>query len=179
MLYELLTGHRPYRLKEHTPAEMERAICEQEPQAPSMAVSRVESETSADGTGVSKTTKLVSQTREGQPDKLRRRLRGDLDTILLKALQKEPERRYSSVAELAGDIDRHLQLLPVKARRSTLLYRASKFLRRYKIEVGAALIVMLALGGATSFAFNAWGLATVSREPRPTAGSNRWLSFRW
>ena len=178
VLYELLTGHRPYRLKERTPAEMERAICEQEPEAPSTAVSEWKV-TSADGTGVSKTPKLVSQTREGQPDKLRRRLRGDLDTILLKALQKEPERRYSSVAELAGDIDRHLQHLPVKARRSTLRYRASKFLRRYKIEVGAALIVMLALGGATSFAFNAWGLATVSREPRPTAGSNRWLSFRW
>jgi TolB-like protein/Tfp pilus assembly protein PilF len=158
VLYELLTGHCPYRLKENTPAEMERAICEQEPEAPSTAVSRVESETSADGTGFSKTPKLVSQTREGQPDELRRRLRGDLDTILLKALQKEPERRYDSVAELAGDIDRHLQHLPVKARRRTLRYRASKFLRRYKIEVGATLIVMLALGGATSFAFNVWGL---------------------
>ena len=168
VLYELLTGHRPYRLKEHTPAEMERAICEQEPEAPSTAVSEWKV-TSADGTGVSKTTKLVSQTREGQPDKLRRRLRGDLDTILLKALQKEPERRYGSVAELAGDIDRHLQLLPVKARRSTLLYRASKFLRRYKIEVGAALIVMLALGGATSFAFNAWSLRDrLARAPSHT-----------
>jgi len=169
VLYELLTGTDPYRLKEHTPAEMERAICEQEPEAPSTAVNRVESETSADGTGVSKTPKLVSQTREGQPDKLRRRLRGDLDTILLKALQKEPERRYGSVAELAGDIDRHLQHLPVKARRSTLRYRASKFLRRYKIEVGAALIVLLALGGATSFAFNALGLRDrLARAPSHT-----------
>ena len=111
----------------------------------------------------------MSQAREGQPDKLRRRLRGDLDTILLKALQKEPERRYGSVAELADDIDRHLQQLPVKARRSTLRYSASKFLRRYKIEVGAALIVMLALGVATSFAFNAWGLRDrLARAPSHT-----------
>src|SRR5438128_9897152 len=69
VLYELLTGHRPYRLKEHTPAEMERAICEQEPEAPSTAVSRVETETSSDGSKVTKTPELVSRTREGQPDK--------------------------------------------------------------------------------------------------------------
>src|SRR5215469_2947505 len=90
VLYELLTGHRPYRFKEETSAEMERAICEQEPEAPSAAVSRIESETSSDGSLVVKTPELVSQTREGPPEKLRRRLRGDLDNILLKALCKEP-----------------------------------------------------------------------------------------
>ena len=88
VLYELLSGHRPYRLTQHTPAEMERAICEQEPETPSTAVSRVESDTSPDGRPVIKTPESVSQTREGQPDKLRRRLRGDLDNIVLKALQE-------------------------------------------------------------------------------------------
>ena len=145
VLYELLTGHRPYRLTQHTPAEMERAICEQEPETPSTAVSRVESDTSSDGRPITKTPELVSQTREGQPDKLRRRLRGDLDNIVLKALQKEPKRRYGSVEELALDIDRHLQHLPVKARPSTPAYRVSKFVQRHKTEVSAALIVVLVL----------------------------------
>ena len=143
VLYELLTGHRPYRLTQHTPAEMERAICEQEPETPSTAISRVESDTSSDGTPITKTPELVSQTREGQPDRLRRRLRGDLDNIVLKALQKEPKRRYGSVEELALDIDRHLQHLPVKARPSTLAYRVSKFVQRHKTEVSATVIVLL------------------------------------
>ena len=154
VLYELLTGHRPYRLTQHTPAEMERAICEQEPEPPSAAVNRVESDTSSDGTKVTKTPELVSQTREGQPDKLRRRLRGDLDNIVLKALQKEPKRRYGSVEELARDIDRHLQHLPVKARPNTPAYRVSKFVQRHKTEVSAAVIVLLMVVTATLLAFN-------------------------
>ena len=158
VLYELLSGHRPYRLTQHTPAEMERAICEQEPEAPSTAVSRVESDTSSDGRPVTKTPGSVSQTREGQPEKLRRRLRGDLDNIVLKALQKEPKRRYDSVEELALDIDRHLQHLPVKARPSTPAYRVSKFVQRHKTEAGAALFVILVLAAAASFAFNTLGL---------------------
>src|SRR5215469_8038743 len=104
VLYELLTGHRPYRLMQHSPAEIERAICEQEPETPSTAVRRIETEECSDGTPIVKTPELVSETREGQPDKLQHRLRGDLDNIVLKALQKEPERRYGSVKELVLDI---------------------------------------------------------------------------
>src|SRR3974390_2330795 len=100
VLYELLSGHRPYRLKQNTPAEMERAICEHDPEAPSTAVSRVETDTSSSGTPITKTPEVGSETREGQPEKLQRRLRGDLDNIVLKALQKQPERRYGSVAEI-------------------------------------------------------------------------------
>ncbi|MGA7411081.1 MAG: protein kinase [Bryobacteraceae bacterium] len=148
VLYELLTGHRPYRLTQLTPGEMERAICEQEPETPSIAVSWVESVTSSDGRPITKTPELVSQTREGQPDKLRRRLRGDLDSNVLKALEKEPKRRYGSVEELARDIDQHLKHLPVTARPSTLGYRVSKFIQRHKIEVSAALILALVLVAA-------------------------------
>src|SRR5207244_11715507 len=82
-----LTGHRPYKLKRSPTAAMERAIREQEPESPSTAVDRVETETLADGTTVTITAQTVSRTREGQPDKLRRSLRGDLDNIVLKALQ--------------------------------------------------------------------------------------------
>src|SRR6202521_65751 len=158
VLYELLTGHRPYRLTQHTPAEMEHAICEQEPETPSTVISRVESETSSDGRPITKTPELVSETREGQPDKLRRRLRGDLDNIVLKALQKEPQRRYDSVAQFSEYIGRRLRCLPVKARRSTLAYRTSKFVQRHRVEVSASVIVLFALAAAASLAFNTLGL---------------------
>ena len=148
VLYELLTGHRPYRLKEYTASEIERAICEQEPENPSTAVMQVESEACSDGTRVAKTPEMVSQTREGQPERLRRLLQGDLDNILLKALQKEPERRYGSVEEFARDIDRHLRHLPVKARRSTLIYRASRFIERHKIEASITSVLVLVLVAA-------------------------------
>src|SRR5207249_4577047 len=117
VLYELLTGHRPYKLKHQTPAEVERAICEQEPEKPSTAVNRVETENLPDGTTVSRTPESVSASREGPPEKLRRRLSGDLDNIVLMALQKEPQRRYLSVEEFSDDILRHLRHEPVKARR--------------------------------------------------------------
>jgi serine/threonine protein kinase len=158
VLYELLTGHRPYRLTQHTPAEIERAICEQEPETPSTVISRVETDTSSDGRPITKTPESVSQTREGLPDKLRRRLRGDLDNIVLKALQKEPQRRYESVAEFSEDIERHLQHLPVRARPSALAYRASKFVRRHRIEVGSAGIVLLMVAIAGLLAFNVLGI---------------------
>jgi serine/threonine protein kinase/tetratricopeptide (TPR) repeat protein len=150
VLYELLSGHRPYRLREHTPTEMERAICEQEPELPSTAVSRVESETSSGGATVTKTPELVSQTREGQPERLRRRLRGDLDNIVLKALRKEPERRYGSAEEFARDIDRHLKQLPVAARPSSLAYRASKFTRRHRREVSTSVVGIFVLAAAAA-----------------------------
>ncbi len=158
VLYELLSGHRPYRLTQHTPAEIERAICEQEPETPSTSISRVETDTSSDGKPITKTPESVSQTREGQPEKLRRRLRGDLDNIVLRALQKEPERRYKSVEEFSQDIVRHLQHMPVKARRSTITYRASKFIQRHKIEVSASSAIIFVALAAVSFAFNALGL---------------------
>jgi serine/threonine protein kinase/tetratricopeptide (TPR) repeat protein len=146
VLYELLTGHRPYRLTQQTPAEIERAICEQDPETPSRAVSRMETDTSSSGIPITKTPEAMSETREGDPQKLRRRLRGDLDNIVLKALQKEPQRRYDSVAEFSQDIDRHLQHLPVKARPSTLAYRVSKFVQRHKTEVSAAVLLVTTLG---------------------------------
>ena len=158
VLYELLSGHRPYRLTQHTPAEIERAICEQDPDTPSTAVDRVETDTSADGSLITRTPESVSQTREGQPEKLRRRLRGDLDTIVLKALQKGPERRYGSAEEFSQDIEHHLQHIPIKARRSTIVYRTSKFIQRHKIEVSAILATICVVIAASSFALNVFGV---------------------
>lgn len=151
VLYELLTGHRPYRLKQRTPAEMERAICEEEPESPSTAIDRVETEKLPDGTTVTKTAEDVGRTRDGEPAKLRRNLRGDLDNILLKALQKDAKRRYTSIEEFEADIQRHLNHQPVQARPGTLAYRASKFVRRHATEVIATAAVILIFAGAIGF----------------------------
>jgi non-specific serine/threonine protein kinase/serine/threonine-protein kinase len=90
---------------------------------------------------------MVSRTRESQPDKLRKRLSGDLDNIVLMAMRKEPNRRYASVSQLAEDIRRHLVGLPVIAREDTFGYRASKFVTRHKAGVAAATLVAIALIG--------------------------------
>ena len=158
LLYELLSGHRPYRFKSHTPAELERVICETEAERPSTAVTRVESDRGPEGSTAHLTTpESVSRTRGGQLDKLRRRLRGDLDNIVLKALHKEPKRRYGSAQELSEDIGRHLDHLPVKARRSTAGYRAGKLVRRRKTEVVASVLVLMLAAG---LAYSLWHTVT-------------------
>jgi len=157
VLYELLTGHRPYRIKSRLLHEIARVICETEPEKPSTAISRVEEVTGTDGTGrVKLTPERVSQTREGQAEKLRRQLKGDLDNIVLKALRKEPQRRYVSVEQFAEDIRRHLDGLPVIARKDTLSYRTSKFIQRNKLAVTAsALFVVTGLSGAAATSWQA------------------------
>ncbi len=128
LLYELLTGQRPYRLKTRSPEEIARAITEQEPERPSTAVAK--------GAGNSKT--------QIPTPKL---LRGDLDNILLMAMRKEPARRYTSVGQFSEDIRRHLEQLPVIARKDTLRYRSEKFIRRHKVGVAAAILIALSLVG--------------------------------
>ncbi|HXS23753.1 MAG TPA: serine/threonine-protein kinase, partial [Gemmatimonadales bacterium] len=141
VLFELLTGHHLYPLTIGTPVELEHVICDSEPQRPSRVV-----------------------------DRLQRQLHGDLDHIVLKALRKEPHQRYRSVAELSDDIGRHLAGMPVTARRGTLRYRAGKFVRRHKTEVGAAgLLVMVAIGGA--IAVHRYGLALEQQRWATAAGS--------
>jgi len=146
LLYELLTGHRPYRIGSRTPHEVARVVCEEEPQKPSTAVRRVETYRNADGTAsVTLTPETVSRTRDGNPDKLRRRLAGDLDNIVLMAMRKEPARRYASVDQLANDIRRHLEGRPVIARQDTIAYRAAKFIKRHKAGGLAALLILVSL----------------------------------
>lgn len=143
ILYELLSGHHPYRVTTRTPDAIARAVLEVEPEKPSSVVRRTEA-----GTGLSQpeiTAASVSAVREGAPDKLRKRLSGDLDNIVLMALRKEPEHRYASVEQLSEDIRRHLERLPVSACKGTLSYRASKFISRHKASVAAAAAVTITL----------------------------------
>jgi eukaryotic-like serine/threonine-protein kinase len=89
------------------------------------------------------TAASVSAARDGSPEKLGERLRGDLDNIVLMALRKEPQRRYASVDQFAMDIRQHLENLPVIASKLTLQYRTSKFIRRHKAGVAASAIVAI------------------------------------
>jgi eukaryotic-like serine/threonine-protein kinase len=148
VLYELLTGHRPYKLTGHALSEIERAICDTEPEKPSTVINRTEYETSADGASRPKRTpEMVSETREGKPYKLRARLRGDLDSITLKSLRKEPQQRYTSVEQFAADIRRHLAGNAVLAQNPTVTYRAGRFARRHKVGVTLAVLFVLVLVG--------------------------------
>jgi serine/threonine-protein kinase len=131
VLYELLTGTRPYDLATAPPEEHARIICEAEPPRPSTAVSTTATAGAADGT------------RAGDSRTVVRRLRGDLDTIVLMALRKEPARRYATVGQLADDLRRFLDGHPVTARPDTFGYRASKFIARHKGPVAAATTTVL------------------------------------
>ncbi|MEM9597608.1 MAG: serine/threonine-protein kinase, partial [Acidobacteriota bacterium] len=143
LLYELLTGHRPYRLESRLEAEVRRVICEEEPERPSTAVGLTEQDRSPTGEPVTLTPEAIGRARGEAPGRLRRRLSGDLDNIVLTSLRKEPDRRYPSVRSLSADLERHLVGLPVRARPRTLLYRASKLLIRRKREVLAAVALGL------------------------------------
>jgi len=146
LLYELLTGHHPYRIKNLTPQEIERIICEEEPEKPSAAISGIEEAPGAGGTTrITLTPESVSATRDGQPEKLRRHLAGDVDNILLTALRKEPERRYASVEQFSDDIRRHLEGQPVIARKDASWYRSAKFIRRNKTGVLSAALASMVL----------------------------------
>lgn len=117
VLYELLCGVRPLKLTSHTPKEVEAVICEKMPAKPSSRLAENEK---------------TEESYATSPEKLIRRLEGDLDVICLKALQKEPERRFSSVDEFWQDIARHLSGLPVNAQSDSTLYRLRKFISRHK-----------------------------------------------
>ena len=148
VLYELLTGRSPYRFRSRTPLDVIEAVRTTEPERPSAAVTRPH-DAAADGRRGAGAVDWASATRVGSTDRLQRRLRGDLDTIVLTALRKEPGRRYASVEQFADDVRRHLDGRPVRARADTPWYRAGKFVRRNRVAVTAAALIAVALVGGT------------------------------
>ena len=123
VLYELLAGRRPFDLTDRSPAEIERIVSTETPDPPSAVA---------------------------PPDR-RRVLRGDLDTICLKALRKEPERRYASAGQLAEDLQRFLDGRPVTARPDTAGYRIGKFLGRHRASVAATAAAVCLIVGLVGF----------------------------
>jgi eukaryotic-like serine/threonine-protein kinase len=151
ILYELFTGRSPYATAGTDRHAVERSVCMEEPQKPSDAVTRSHDHRAVGGSSRLTTAASLNWGQRGQPGKLRRQLRGDLDTVVLHALQKDPGRRYASVEQLAEDIRRYSAGLPVLARPDTWTYRTGKFVRRNKAIVLAAAMTTVALvGGAVT-----------------------------
>lgn len=149
VLYELLTGHRPYRFLTRAFQEIEQVVCEREPPRPSEVISRTESLLTGAGTTHTISPEVVSRTRDGTADRLRRRLSGDLDNIILMAMRKEPLRRYQTVATLSADLTRHLTYEPVTARPASVGYRLNRFGRKHRAALSvAAGFCVLALASA-------------------------------
>ncbi|MGH7578957.1 MAG: tetratricopeptide repeat protein, partial [Gemmatimonadales bacterium] len=130
VLYEVLSGQRAHRFERHTPVEYERVVCDTEPEPPSLAALQAGAAAVARGT---------------EPRRLSRLLRGDLDTIVLTALRKEPHRRYASVEALVEDLRRFLAGHPIRTRPSSRGYRIRKFMARHRVGVAAAGGIGLAL----------------------------------
>lgn len=142
VLYELLTGRRPYRLRSRVMHEVARAICEDEPERPSTAVTKPDESTDPATT---------SRLRQASPERLSRLLHGDLDEIVMKALRKPPERRYRSAQQFSNDLSAYLQGKSILASGDSVLKRLLQTLIRRRAAVGLVIIVtvLLASGGIT------------------------------
>ena len=143
LLFELLSGHRPFDLKDRSVNDLVRILSEREPTAPSTAA--VTAEPVDNSTGVAVSPDTIAELRGERPERLRRRLKGDLDNIVLMALRKDPEMRYGSVDQFSEDISRHLGGLPVIARPNSFAYAAGKFIERHRLPAMLAGIAMLSI----------------------------------
>ncbi|MEL6614772.1 MAG: serine/threonine-protein kinase, partial [Bacteroidota bacterium] len=155
LLYELLSGARTVETENRPPHEVAQAVLDDVPPPPSVAA-----------------TAAAARHRATTPDKLARRLRGDLDRIVMMALRKEPERRYPSVEAFARDLRRHLNGRAVEARPDTLGYRLSLFVRRNRVSVAAGAIALMAI--VTGFGAAVWQAREARAESlRATAEAQR------
>lgn len=141
LLFEMLTGRRPFNLQGRLIAEIEETVCTEPPPKPSAVMTA----------GRSPLMQARSSARA------RSRIEGDLDAIILTALRKEPARRYGSADQLARDLRAHLDGLPVTAREEGIAYRVGKFLQRRKVEVAAATLILATLVG---------GIVATTRQAR-------------
>ncbi len=157
LLYELLTGCRPYAPDESNPLAAAATVCGAEPTRASRAIAEADD------------AEELAALRSSTPVRLARRLAGDLDTIVATALAKEPERRYASVDRLDDDVRRHLVGLPVLARPDGFLYLARKAVRRHRLAVVAAGVAAVALVVATLVSLRYAADARRERDAAATA----------
>ncbi len=156
LLYKILTGHNPYRFKSYLPTEIHKVVCFEEPQKPSIKVESSEELIKQDGSVKEINAETVSNSRGTSIEHLKRKLKGDIDNIILKAIRKEPWRRYGSVEQFSEDIKRYSDGLPVIARNDTMGYLLSKFIKRHKTGVAmSAISVLLLIAGILGIAWQA------------------------
>jgi serine/threonine-protein kinase len=158
VLYELLTGRRPFVFTRRDPLELRRMICETNPERPSTVVHR-----EVPGENTSRRLFSFADRRAWSPDRVSRQLRGDLDTIVLKSLRKEPERRYESAEAMVADIRRYLGGRPVRATPDSTTYRFRKFVRRNARSLAVVGIVAVLSVGSV------WYHTTRMRQQRDIA----------
>jgi tetratricopeptide (TPR) repeat protein len=149
LLYKLLTGTMPYGVNTRSPEAIRQAILETEPRRPSAVI--LADATHAIPQATQKIEVVTAETRALARKRLKKKLSGDLDMIILKALRKEPQKRYLSVEQLSEDIRRYLEGRPVIARIDTAGYRFTKFVRRNLAGVAAAVVLVAALAASTIF----------------------------
>jgi eukaryotic-like serine/threonine-protein kinase len=140
VLYELLSGQPAQKIAGDSPRETIRVICDVEPSPPSTIVV------------TEPLASAISLARSTSPRLLRAELGGDLDSMVMMALRKEPTERYASVEQFDEDIRRHLENLPVTARNSTLRYSLSKFAKRHSVSASITALVALLIVSSTIFA---------------------------
>lgn len=140
LLYVLLTGQHPAGPGPHSPADLVKAITEVDPQKPSDVFASTDADREA-----------VTEKRGASSERLRRQLLGDLDTIIGKALKKDPRERYASVTAFEGDLRRYLKHEPISAHPDTFSYRAGKYIRRHRLTLSLASVALLAtIAGSTA-----------------------------
>jgi tetratricopeptide (TPR) repeat protein len=161
LLYRLLTGRMPYGPNLRSQAAMQNAICEKEPIRPSSQILSDESTAIPDAT---QKLEAVTETRDKARKRLRKKLSGDLDNIILMALRKEPHRRYLSVGQFSEDIRRYLDGHPVMARLDTPGYRIAKFVRRHPEGVAAAFLISATLISVAAISQHSASLAAAARQ---------------
>jgi len=143
LLYELLTGRRPYRSQGRPLHELQRAIVEEEVTRPSQIVMNgAAASVTPDPTARSAAD--LAAVRSATPERLRRRLKGDLDNIIRKAMRPEAQLRYEGAQQLCDDVRRHIAGRPVAARPGTIRYRAAKFVARHRAGTTMAATLVLA-----------------------------------
>jgi serine/threonine protein kinase len=162
LLYKLLTGKMPYGSEPHSQAALQHAICETEPPRPSALVLADEKTAIPEAT---QKMEAMGESRDKARKRLRKKLAGDLDNIILMAMRKEPHRRYRSVEQFSEDIGRYLEGRPVIARLETPGYQLAKFVTRNAEGVAAAVVVGAALISIAAFSEH-YASAAIEAEAR-------------
>ena len=145
LAYELLTGRRPYATDSLLLHRLRQTLSEQTPIVPSHVVLRRIEDGTVSARNAGLTPESLSELRRATPARLARRLAGELDNIIMTALRNEPGRRYSSADRLGEDLRRYCSGLPVVAQPDTLTYRMRKFVRRHRVGMAAASVVLLTM----------------------------------